>query len=114
MKVGSIVRSKNPNGQIKSPGKVAAIMDAEFYINYMMPKGLNPDATWGKTCPDWKKQEVCIVFFHKAYRTATLDEWVETGMLKGYSRKELVEEYEEKCPITKTIVFPIADLEELS
>jgi hypothetical protein len=113
MKVGAIVRSKNPNGQIKVPGKVAAILDAEFYLNYMMPKGLNPDIIWGKTCPNWKKEEVVIVFFATPQRTATLNEWVESGMVKGYSQKQLEREYKAKCPVTNTVVFPVADLEEV-
>jgi hypothetical protein len=111
MKIGDTVKSKNVDGQIKIEGKMVALIKADYYISHMLPKGVDPGVTWDKTCPNWRDEEVAIIFFNFPQRTATYEEWVESGVKQGYDRKYLEESYERSCPFTQEVVFPVADLQ---
>lgn len=115
MKIGDIVRSKNPNGIIKSPGKIVSMIDADYYIKYTLPKNgvtlESIDVIWQTTSPNWKNEPICVLLFDKPHRTASLEEWVKSGKTKGLEEDELIKEYEERCPTVEVVIFPIGDLE---
>jgi hypothetical protein len=113
MKIGDIVKSKNKSGQIKEKAKLVGILDANFYINYMLPKGFKLDALdtiWSKVCPNWKNENVAIILLDSPQRSATLEEWVESGMAGGFKKEDLERNYEEQCPMIPTVAVPIKDL----
>lgn len=114
LEIGDVVRSKNKNGQIQKPGTLVALMEPNFYINTLLPKTTTAedlDVIWGKTCHNWKKENIAIVVFDEPQRTATLKEWVESGVSKGLTKEHCEKEYLEKCPVVTKVTFPINDLE---
>lgn len=114
LKIGDVVRSKNKNGQIQKPGTLVALIDPNFYLNTMLPKtstAKSLNVVWGKTCPNWKNENIAFVEFNEPQRTATLKEWIESGVHQGFTKEQCEKEYLEQCPVVTKVSFPIADLE---
>lgn len=118
-RVGDTVRSKNPNGQVKISGRIVGLLDAEFYVHSMLNKNgqrvpfIDPDVIWGKTCPYWRKELVAIVFFNIPQRSATKEEWVESGVRQGWRKEDCEANYERQCPMIQEMVLPVNDLVEV-
>jgi len=108
--LGDKVRSINPDGQVKAVGKVVTLFDPEYFVEHAIQKKYNPDLIWKKKYPDWKTKPIIGVWFETPQKTATLEEWVETGMSKGYS-KEFCEKNYKLGPVTHHLTFPLDDLE---
>lgn len=111
LKLGELVKSTNPDGQIKTPGIIVALINGEFYEKTMLPPNVDLDVAWGAKFPNWRTEGVAIVWFNVPQRTATLEEWVRTGVAQGYKEEDLRNNYETQCKVMNYTVFPLADLE---
>jgi len=111
LKLGDMVKSMNPDGQIKSPGVIVAMINGHFYEKTMLPPTMNLDVAWGANFPNWRNEGVAIVWFNEPQRTATLEEWVRTGVAQGFREEDCRKNYEAQCKLMNYTVFPLADLE---
>lgn len=111
IKIGDKVRSKNPTGQVKIAGTVVGLVKADFYTDKILNHQIDPDVIWGKANPNWKKELVAFIFFDSPQRTATKEEWVESGVKQGFRKEDCERSYDKQCPITQSMVLPIGDLE---
>lgn len=107
IKINDIVKSKNSEGMIQSAGRVVALFSPDYYLS-IIPQEMHDslDISWGE---NWKNNPVVAVYFDKPQKTATLEEWIKTGMAKGISKEELEETYP-KAPLLKTVTFRMDDL----
>lgn len=111
LKLGDFVKSKNPDGQIKTPGTIVALINGQFYEKTMLPPSVNLDLAWGANFPNWRNEGVAIIWFNFPQRTATLEEWVRTGVAQGFKEEDCRKNYETQCKMTNYTVFPLSDLE---
>ena len=115
--IGDTVRSKNPNGQVKIPGTLVGLLKADFYVDTMLNDNgkrnphVDPDVVWGRLNPNWRNEPVAIVFFNIPQKSATKEEWVESGVQQGFRREDCEASYEHQCPFINQIVLPVNDLE---
>jgi len=116
LKIGDSVKSKNPDGQVKIEGVIVGLMKADFYVDSVLNNNgrripeIDPDIIWGKTNPTWRQQFVAFVFFNFPQRTATKEEWVESGVRQGFYREDCENNYERQCPVTQYMAMPVGDL----
>jgi hypothetical protein len=116
--VNSMVQSTNPAGEVQSPGRVVAMFEAEYFLEKMCHRTMDPDPVWRIKFPDWKDKPVVIVSFLEPHRTANFEEWMEQGKVKQinpreWSEDEWRENYEANCPKMYEMCFPYDDLEEI-
>lgn len=109
IEIGDKVRSKNPEGSFQSEGFVVALFHPNYFILKFCKQ--DPDTMWAKGYPDWKQKPVVLVYFETPQRSATLKEWIASGVDQGYDPEECEKNYEELCPITNQTAFPHDDLE---
>lgn len=111
MWIGNIVRSINPNGAVKTAGKLMGIVDANWFLKEMSHVTTEKQLTkaWS-IYPDWKEKPVGLVCFEEPQKIATLAEWVEGAEAMGVPRGQAVEQYAD-CPKVKQLAFPLDDLE---
>ena len=109
MKIGDTVKSKNPTGAVQVSGRVIALFDPIYCGKFLSH---NPDSTWKIKFPDWQSKPIVLVALEKPSRTATLEEWIASGALSGVSEEDCRKTYDENCPITDQMLFPMDDLSE--
>ena len=111
MWIGDIVRSLNPNGSVKAPGRLMGLVEANWFLTEMAhvtSENQLMDA-W-KIYPDWKEKPIGLVCFEEPQKIATLSEWISNAEAMGVPRGLAVEQYAE-CPKVNQMAFPMDDLE---
>lgn len=108
IRIGDKVKSRNPEGSFQDQGFVVAL----FYADYFLQKFCKQDPTtmWAEKFPDWKQKPVVVVYFETPQKSATLKEWIKSGVDQGYDSQECEQSYI-NCPVTNQTAFPHDDLE---
>lgn len=109
IRIGDKVKSKNPEGSFQDQGVVVGLFHPEYFVQKFCTQ--DPDSTWSQKFPDWKNKPVVVVYFDEPQRTATLKEWIQSGVDQGYDPKNCQETYLKNCPVTNQTAFPHDDLE---
>ena len=110
--IDSLVKSKNKQGSMQGVGIVVAMQRADYFLSQVKNSPLH---MWSKNFPNWQQMPVVLVYFEKPQRSATIDEWVASGLqTTSKTSQELMEEYESNCHFVQLAAFPIEDLELVS
>lgn len=104
------VRSRNPNGAVKVPGRVQYVYSGQEYGDMVDARRLDM-TPWDEGFPGWRAKGVYVVYFDLPFKTCTPKEWVEHAVKKGYSAEAAMNDYGSQCPELQSMCFPEDDLE---
>lgn len=110
MELGDLVYSISQQQRFPDAGRLVALFDVWFFENVMCQQ--QPDSkTWDEACPDWRSKPLAMVYYADPQKTLTLEEWVNAGVEQGYDEAQSEKDYEEMCPTTQQVIYPLGDLE---
>lgn len=110
IQIGNKVKSKNPKGSFQDEGIIVALIQPEYFKISLTGK-TDPNITWSKNFPNWEEKPVVLVLFKQLRRSATLEEWIQSGIDQGIDPKQCEKTYDYKCPLVNQAVFPYDDLQ---